>query len=77
MQLELDLKSYWQRKGLEKYRASIELDAMEYKFMDVDENDAQEYNLNEVFNPVPGFSLNTLIGGTELLYWLLIAANIT
>jgi hypothetical protein len=68
MQLELDLKSYWQREGLEKYRASIELDAMEYKFMDVDDNDAPESNLNEVFDLVPGFSLNTLIGGTYFLY---------
>lgn len=65
MQLELDLKSYWQREGLDKYRSTIEFDATEYKVMDSD-SDMLEVELNEVFDLVPGFSTGTLIGGTKL-----------
>ncbi len=66
MQLELDLKSYWQREGIDKYRSSIEFDTTEYKTMDVDK-DEHEIDLNEeVFDLVPGFSTNTLIGGISL-----------
>lgn len=66
MQSELDLKSYWQHEGLEQYRNAVELDATEFKAMDI-ECYVLKSTFDEVFNPAPGFTLNTLIGGEHLL----------